>query len=404
MAGITPGNAVIGQSGGPTSVINQSLVGVVQAAKKAGHIKELLGARHGVRGIVNDDFIPLKGTADELLERVANTPAAALGSSRDKPDAAYCERIFDSFRKHDVRTFFYIGGNDSADAARIVNELAAAAKYELRTFHVPKTIDNDLRVHDHTPGFGSAAKFVAAAIMGDNYDNRSLPGIKVDVIMGRHAGFLTAAAVLARRNPEDGPHLIYVPESPLSEEQFLADVDAVYQKRGRCLIAVSEGVSTPDGRTWAEAMSSGLEKDSHGNVQLSGTGALGDYLAGLITRKLTPAGGKKLRVRADTFGYLQRSFPGFVSQSDAAEARLVGQKAVEYSADPANAEGSVAMRRVGGGAYAVETFLTPLKTVAKETKHMDASYLRNGNDVTDAFVAYAKPLVGPLPTVGVLGE
>ena len=402
MAGITQGNAVIGQSGGPTSVINQSLVGVVHAAQSAGHIKELLGARHGVRGIVNDDFIPLKGTPAELLERVAQTPAAALGSSRDKPDAAYCERIFESFKKHDVRTFFYIGGNDSADAARIVNELAAASKYELRTFHVPKTIDNDLRVHDHTPGFGSAAKFVAAAIMGDNYDNRSLPGIKVDVIMGRHAGFLTAASVLARRNPEDGPHLIYVPESPLSEEQFLADVDAVYRKHCRCLIAVSEGVSTPDGKTWAEHMSSGLEKDSHGNIQLSGSGALGDYLGALITRKLTPAGGKKLRVRADTFGYLQRSFPGFVSASDAAEARLVGRKAVEYSADAANAEGSVAMRRVPGGEYRVETFLTPLKTVARETKHMDPSYLRNGNDITDAFVAYAKPLVGPLPAVGVL--
>ncbi len=402
MAGVTAGNAVIGQSGGPTSVINQSLVGVVQAAKGAGHIKELLGARHGVRGIVNDDFIPLKNAPDDLLEAVALTPAAALGSSRDKPDAAYCERIFESFKKHDVRTFFYIGGNDSADAARIVNELAAAAKYELRTFHVPKTIDNDLRVHDHTPGFGSAAKFVAAAIMGDNYDNRSLPGIKVDVIMGRHAGFLTAASVLARRHPEDGPHLIYVPEAPLSEEKFLSDVDAVYKKHGRCLIAVSEGVSTPDGKTWAEAMSAGLEKDSHGNVQLSGTGALGDYLAGLITRKLQPAAGKKLRVRADTFGYLQRSFPGFTSASDAAEARLVGKKAVEYSADPANAEGSVAMRRAAGGAYQIETFLTPLRTVARETKHMDASYLANGNDITQAFIDYATPLVGPLPAVGVL--
>jgi 6-phosphofructokinase len=404
MAGITQGNAVIGQSGGPTSVINQSLVGVVLAAQRAGHIKEVLGARHGVRGIVNDDFIPLKAAPAELLERVAQTPAAALGSSRDKPDAAYCERIFASFRKHDVRTFFYIGGNDSADAARIVNELAAAAKYELRTFHVPKTIDNDLRVHDHTPGFGSAAKFVAAAIMGDNYDNRSLQGIKVDVIMGRHAGFLTAASVLGRRNPEDGPHLIYVPESPLTEERFLTDVDAVYKKHGRCLIAVSEGVSTPDGKTWAEGMSSGLEKDAHGNIQLSGTGALGDHMAALITRKLQPAGGKKLRVRADTFGYLQRSFPGFVSATDAAEARLVGTKAVEYSADPANSEGSVAMRRIGTGDYRVETFLTPLKTVARETKHMDASHLRNGNDVTEAFVAYAKPLVGPLPAVGVLDE
>src|SRR5271170_1985642 len=291
------GNAVVGQSGGPTSVINQSLVGVISAAKKAGHIQELLGSRHGVRGVINEDFIPLKSAPDDLLERVAQTPAAALGSTRDKPDQAYCEKIFASFKKNNVRYFFYLGGNDSADTARIVNELAKAAKYELRTFHVPKTIDNDLRVHDHTPGYGSAAKFVAAAMMGDNYDNRSLPGIKVNIVMGRNAGFLTAASVLARQHAEDGPHLIYVPESPLSEEKFLADVDAMYSKHGRCLIAVSEGVGQADGKTWAEHMASNIEKDSHGNVQLSGTGALGDYMAGLITKKLTPAGGKKLRVR-----------------------------------------------------------------------------------------------------------
>ena len=216
------GNAVIGQSGGPTSVINQSLVGVVQELRKSKHIDKLLGARHGVRGIINNDFIPLDKASDDLLERIAKTPAAALGSTRDKPDAAYCEKIFDSFKKNDVRYFFYIGGNDSCDTARIVAELAKKQDHELRVFHIPKTIDNDLRVHDHTPGYGSAAKFVAAAIMGDNFDNRSLPGIKVDVIMGRHAGFLTAAAALGRTHPEDGPHLIYVPEAPLTEDKFLA--------------------------------------------------------------------------------------------------------------------------------------------------------------------------------------
>jgi 6-phosphofructokinase 1 len=399
---IVQGNAVIGQSGGPTSVINQSLVGVIQAAKKAGHIRELFGSRHGVRGIVNQDFIALKNMPDDLLERIAQTPAAALGSTRDKPDKLYCEKIFEVFKKNDIRYFFYIGGNDSADTARIVNELAKSAGYQLRTFHVPKTIDNDLRVHDHTPGYGSAAKFVAAAIMGDNYDNRSLPGIKVDVIMGRHAGFLTAASVLARQNPQDGPHLIYVPESPLSEEKFLADVDAVYSKQGRCLIAVSEGISQSDGKTWAEHMMKDVEKDSHGNIQLSGTGALGDFLANLITKKLTPTGGKKLRVRADTFGYLQRSFPGFVSESDAAEARLVGKMAVQYSGDENNTEGSVAMRRAPGAEYKIETFLTPLSTVARETKHMDPAYLSGGNNITDAFKQYVQPLVGKLPVVGTL--
>src|SRR5215217_7695254 len=226
------GNAVIGQAGGPTMVINQSLVGVIEEVQRHGHIERLLGARHGVRGIINEDFIDIKDTPAELCERIALTPAAALGSTRDKPDQAYCEKIFKSFAKNAVRYFFYIGGNDSSDTARIVHDMAKEAKYDLNVFHIPKTIDNDLKVHDHTPGYGSAARFVAAGIMGDNYDNRSLPGIKVDVIMGRHAGFLTAASVLERQHPEDGPHLIYGPEAPVTEEKFLADVDAAYKKHG----------------------------------------------------------------------------------------------------------------------------------------------------------------------------
>lgn len=397
------GNAVIGQSGGPTSVINQSLVGVVQEMRKAGLVDQLLGARHGVRGIVNDEFINLNDAPDDLLERIAQTPAAALGSTRDKPDQEYCHKIFQSFARHDVRYFYYIGGNDSADTARIVGDLAAKEGHQLKVFHIPKTIDNDLRVHDHTPGYGSAARFVAAGIMGDNYDNRSLPGIKVDVIMGRHAGFLTAASVLARQHPEDGPHLIYVPEAPFTEDKFLSDVDRVYKKHGRCLIAVSEGVSQPGGKTWAEAMASHLERDAHGNLQLSGTGALGDFFASLVTKKLQAPGGKKLRVRADTFGYLQRSFPGFVSETDAKEARLVGQMAVRYGAE-GQAGGSVAMRRVAGAEYKIETFLTPLSTVARETKHLDDTYIADGNNITEAFNQYARPLVGKLPVVGSFDE
>ncbi len=410
MANNTNGNAVIGQSGGPTSVINQSLVGVVQAVQNSSHIGRLLGARHGVRGIVNEDFVPLNDAPQELLERVAQTPAAALGSTRDKPDAAYCEKIFASFKKNDVRFFFYVGGNDSADTARIVQELAASAKYDLQVFHIPKTIDNDLRVHDHTPGFGSAARFVASAIMGDDYDNRSLPGIKVDVIMGRHAGFLTAASVLARQNPDDGPHLIYVPEAPLTEEKFLADVDAVYERLGRCLIAVSEGVSVPEKNdkghhvTWAEKLAANIEKDAHGNINLAGTG-LGDHLANLIQTKLQVPGGKKLRVRADTFGYLQRSFPGLaVSEVDAREARMVGRVAVEYSKDPANREGSIAMQRKAGGGYEIETIFTSIKNVARDTKHLADEYIKGGNDITQAFIDYAKPIVGPMPVVGSLAE
>ena len=172
-------------------------------------------------------------------------PLRRSGRLRDKPDQAYCEKIFSVFKKNNVRFFFYVGGNDSADTARIVYELSKQASYDLKVFHIPKTIDNDLRVHDHTPGFGSAARFVASAVLGDNFDQASLPGLKINIIMGRHAGYLTAASVLARRHPEDAPHLIYVPEAPLTQEKFLADVDAVYKKHGRCLISMSEGAVPP---------------------------------------------------------------------------------------------------------------------------------------------------------------
>ncbi|MCC7407992.1 MAG: diphosphate--fructose-6-phosphate 1-phosphotransferase, partial [Phycisphaeraceae bacterium] len=204
------GNVVIGQSGGPTAVINQSLVGVVEALRDRRGSAKILGAHHAVKGVVNEDFIELHDIPQDRLDRVAQTPSSALGSSRDKPDEAYCKKILDVFAKQNVRYFFYIGGNDSSDTCRIVNELAKKDGYPLRCFHVPKTIDNDLVHNDHTPGFGSAAKFVAQAFIGDNLDNRALPGIKINVIMGRHAGFLTAASMLARQNPVDGPHLIYV--------------------------------------------------------------------------------------------------------------------------------------------------------------------------------------------------
>ena len=396
-------NAVVGQSGGPTAVINQSLAGVIEAAKASKHIGNLLGARHGVKGILREDFIPLNEIPDDLLGRIANTPASALGSTRDKPDQAYCERIFQIFAKNNIQYFFYIGGNDSAEAARIMNTLAEAADYPLQVFHIPKTIDNDLKVHDHCPGYPSAAKFVAHAIMGDNFDNRSLPGIKINVIMGRNAGYLTAASVLARIREDDGPHLIYVPESPVSPDELLADVERVYTKYGRCQIACSEGITVPGGKTWFEYIAEHQETDSHGNLQLSGSGAIGDYLAENIRRAFTPAGAKPPRVRADTFGYIQRSFPGFVSAVDAREAREVGRMAVKFSEQP-KIDGSVAIRRLSDEPYRIEIFLTPLHTVAKDARPLDPKFIKDGNDISDDFKRYASPLVGPMPKVGTFDE
>ena len=196
------GTALIGQSGGPTAVINQSLYGAVVALRKLlvskKIVRKVYGMRHGVNGLVKDQLVDLGRMSKEHLEKIAVTPSAALGSSRDKPDADYCAQILAACQKHKIRYFFYVGGNDSSDTCRIVNELAHTSGYDMRCFHVPKTVDNDLMCSDHCPGFPSAARFLAMAFMSDSLDNASLPGVKINVVMGRNAGFLTATSALAR--------------------------------------------------------------------------------------------------------------------------------------------------------------------------------------------------------------
>ncbi len=385
------GKVLVAQGGGPTAVINQSLIGAVLESRKFPQVTRVYGALHGVNGIINEEFLDLTEATTHNLEAVAQTPSSALLSTRDKPDEAYCREIFKVCQAHEVRYFFYIGGNDSADTCRIVNQEADKAGYEMRVIHIPKTIDNDLKVTDHCPGYGSAAKFVAQAFAGVNLDNRAIPGVYIGVVMGRHAGFLTAAASLAKMYPDDGPHLIYIPERPLTKEQFLADVVENYNKHGRCIVAVSEGVVDPQGVPIASLFTKG-EKDAHGNVQLSGSGALGDLLANWVKQEA-----KIKRVRADTLGYLQRSFLGCVSEVDQFEAREVGEKAAQFAIWHRK-DGSVAIRRIGD--YAVEYFLAKLSEVARESVEMPAKYInKEGNYVTEAFRRYAMPLVGLLPTM-----
>lgn len=218
------GKVVIAQGGGPTAVINQSLVGAALESRKFQQITKVYGAVGGVNGIINERFLDLTQETTHNLERVARTPSSALLSTRDKPDFAYCQEIFRVFKAHDVRYFFYIGGNDSADTVRIVNEQAEHENYDFRAIHIPKTIDNDLLINDHTPGYGSAAKFVAQSFIGVNLDNRALPGVHIGIIMGRHAGFLAAASAIAQKYPDDGPHLIYLPERAFDMDTFLKDV------------------------------------------------------------------------------------------------------------------------------------------------------------------------------------
>ena len=385
-------NMVIAQSGGPSMVINQSLVGAVLAARAAKGIGKILGARHGIAGILAGDYVDLRKPSAEKLNAVAETPSSALGSCRLKPSADDCRKIFEAFRRRKVGYFFYIGGNDSADAARIVAEEAEKAGYPLVCYHIPKTIDNDLRSCDHTPGFGSAARFVACALKGDDLDNRALGGVKIDVIMGRDAGFLTAASALARENRGDGPHLIYLPERPFSLDGFVKDVQAVMKKEGRCVVAVSEGIRDAQGELFAKKFAGG-ERDSHGNLQLSGTGALGDFLA-----KHLKAEAGVSRVRADTFGYLQRSFPGIASKTDQKEARAAGAAAVKAALKGKLTKGTIAIVRKPGAKYAVTFEAQPVANAAKYTRSVpDAFIAPNGHDVTKAFLAYARPIVGPLP-------
>lgn len=384
---VLEGKVVVAQGGGPTAVINQSLVGAVLESRKFPQITKVYGAVNGVSGIINEDFLDLTQETTHNLEQVAITPSSALFSTRDKPDNQYCKEIFNVFKAHGVRYFFYIGGNDSADTVRIVNEQAESSGYEFRAIHIPKTIDNDLMINDHTPGYPSAARFVAQSFIGLNLDNRALPGVHIGVVMGRHAGFLTAASSIAQKYPDDGPHLIYLPERSFNIDNFLKDVKEVYSKYGRCIIAVSEGIQDEQGVPIVTKLLKSNEKDAHGNSQLSGTGALGDLLSQEIKNKLGIT-----RVRSDTLGYLQRSFMGCVSGIDQHEAREVGEKAAQFAIWH-NIDGSITIHRTGY--YSVDYKMTDLKKVAGKTKLMPDNFINEyGNNVTDAFKYYLQPLLG----------
>lgn len=417
------GNAVIGQSGGPTAVINRSFIGAIFEARKHGEILEFYGARHGIQGMLNNEYVSLFDQPDFVLQQIAKTPAAALGSIRHKPTKGECKKIFDNFKQKNVRYFFYIGGNDSAETAYLINSFAAEENYDLRVVHIPKTIDNDLLITDHCPGFGSAARFVSCAFIGDNQDNRALKGVKINIVMGRNAGFLTAASLLAKQYPKDGPHLVYIPELPFDIDKFLEDVKSTYKEHGRALVAVSEGINRqgsfnlkedekPDYiSTWLNSMVSldlpdkyrpkepgkAVEMDSHGNVNLSGSSMMGDILATIVKSTL----GIK-RVRADTLGYPQRSFPLAISNTDAAEAYQVGVEAVIAATATNFDEGSIAIRRIdGSGEYGIETFITPLQSVQRHTKSFPEEWITSDGKIDERkFGEYIAPLVGELPMAG----
>lgn len=413
--------AVVAMGGGPTRVINRSLFGVVDEAAR--HGIEVLAARHGITGVLKEQFQPVTPGTPPLSDH-KDLPGAVIGSTRHKPSTEDCARAFQVFKKLNANYFFYIGGNDTAQATSIINRDAKAGGYELRCVHVPKTIDNDLVDNDHCPGYGSAARFVAHALVGDDLDVKSLPGVKIDIIMGRKAGWLTAATALCRRSEEDGPHLQYFPERAKSLDDIVTDILKVYSKLGRCIVAISEGIHGPDDAEFLvsdyvrkelssepyssimgmlnacadiENASGGAKTDAFGHVQLSGTGTLADVIAAAVKIASYKQLGKAVRCRADTFGYLQRSYAGDVSPVDSEEAEMVGRRAVGYAIEK-DTDGSVSLRADrSGGRYRAYTELITLESVAGRERFLPDEYINaDDNGVTPAFLDYARPLVGDL--------
>ncbi|MGB3831622.1 MAG: diphosphate--fructose-6-phosphate 1-phosphotransferase [Mesorhizobium sp.] len=382
------GTFVIAQGGGPTAVINQTMAGAVLEIRKRHPGARVLGARYGVRGIRDGDYVDLSDIAEERLRLIGRTPGAALGSTRDKPDAAYCDVVLKGLQQAGADAFIYIGGNDTAGTQEI---LAQAAGGRMAFVHAPKTIDNDLVENDHTPGFISAAEFVAGAFLSVDLDFRALPGIYVGIVMGRHAGFLTAASAAWRLDADSGPHLVYVPERAFSVERFIDDVKACLARHRRCVVAVSEGVSTADGRALVESLvpPERLERDQHGNVKLSGselTAALEHALAEGLPGK---------RARVDALGYLPRGYIGAISEVDGAEAFAAGAFAVEV-ADQGG--GSVALRYDGERTVPARV---PLAAVAGKTRHMPDDFLQaDVNHLAEPGLAYLHRLVPPKYGIG----
>jgi len=384
-------NLVVGQSGGPTAVINNSLIGVVHQALQTEQIDGILGMLHGIRGVLDEEFIDLRQESAQSLERIRNTPGSALGTVRYRVQPEDYDRLLDVFVKYDVRYFLYIGGNDSMDTVYQISQVAERRGFELNVVGVPKTIDNDLAQTDHSPGFGSAARFVASAIRNSGYDTESMGPdgpIKLMEIMGRNAGWLTAAASLAQETPYDPPHLIYLPERGVSPDRIAAEVEAVYREHGYCVVAVSEGIVDENGEPYASSAGRTMV-DAFGHEVKQG---VVEAVAEIILDKLG------VRARFDKPGYLQRSFIELASPVDQEEAYRAGREGVLAAVRGVSGR-MVSFVREPGPDYAIRYELADLSRIANEEKVIPEGYINaEGNGVTEAFLDYARPLIGgPLP-------
>ena len=383
------GACIIGQSGGPTSVINTSVLGAIETALDCPSITRVLGAAHGIKGVLDDQLLDIDKEDREELKLLRYTPSSALGSCRykladpDVDDTDY-KRILEIFKKYDVRYFFYNGGNDSMDTCNKISKFMMKSGYECRVMGIPKTIDNDLFGTDHCPGYASASKYIATSCMEIYQDARVYDTGMVCIveIMGRHAGWLTAAAGLATAQGA-GPDLIYLPETDFDMDKFLADVKKVYEQQGNCLVAVSEGIHYADGSFVSEAKTSAT--DGFGHAQLGG-------LAAMLADKVKSELGVK--VRGIELSLLQRCAAHCASKTDVDESSMAGKAAVENAvAGKTDFMPGFKCTR-GADGYKCEIELLPLSQVANTEKKVPREWINaEGNGVTQEFIDYALPLI-----------
>lgn len=383
------GTCIIGQSGGPTAVINASALGVIETALKSGCITRVLGAEHGIKGVLNDRLFDMGKEDPQELSLLRYTPSSALGSCRykmadpDVDDTDY-KRIYEIFKKYDVRYFFYNGGNDSMDTCNKISKYMQKSGYECRVIGIPKTIDNDLTGTDHCPGYASAAKYIATSCMEVYHDARVYDtGMVVIIeIMGRHAGWLTAASAIASAYGA-GPDLIYLPEVDFDMDKYLSDLERIYKEKGNCLIAVSEGIHYSDGSFVSDAKTS--TTDGFGHAQLGG-------LAALLTELAKARTGAKCR--GIELSLLQRCAAHLASETDIEESYMAGKAAVENAIIGVTDKMIAFERVVENGKYVCKTKLLPLTEVANYEKKIPAEWINaEGNGVNQQFVDYALPLI-----------
>ncbi len=388
----TVANALVLQSGGCTPVLNRSLYGVAAEALSQHRITGLLGARNGVEGVLKDDFVDLSNTPKASWQRIARQPAAALGTSRHSPASSDISVILERLKQHWVRRLFIIGGNDSAATGHRIAAAARDAGQPLSVIAVPKTIDNDLVLTDHTPGYGSAARFVALATLGAGLDAEAMSGaapVTVIEVMGRDAGWLAAAAALAKRDERDAPHVLGLPEVPIDEDRFVDLVEDAYRRYGFAVAVVAENVRGPGGRVlggdgppdWVDSFGHAYHKSP------------ARHLAQQVAKRL------KVRIRDEKPGTIQRSFIPAVSPVDAREAEEAGRAAVRLAIN-GQSDVMVTLVREGESPYLCTTGTAPLERVAGAVRRMPEEYLdRASYFVTPSFLRYVRPLVGPrIPT------